>query len=119
MIIKGIKGVTVFIITALLLSAIAANAAQLRRVTDISHVCMVNNEDMGKPQIPVKVGSQTYYGCCKMCVGTLTNDREARFATDPVNGKEVDKAKAFIGAKPSGEVLYFEDEKNLQAFTLK
>lgn len=119
MIIKAIKGHTVFIIMALFLSAVTANAAQLRRVTDISHVCMVNNEDMGKPQIPVKVGSQTYYGCCKMCVGTLNNNRKARFAVDPVTGKEVDKAKSVVGAKPSGEVLYFENEKNLQAFTLK
>src|SRR3990170_6550898 len=83
-------------------------AEQLRRVTDISHVCMVNNMDMGKPQIPVKVGDQTYYGCCKMCEGILKKDRSARFAKDPVSGKEVDKAKAVIGAKPNGEVLYFE-----------
>lgn len=116
---KTIKVLTFFLITALSLSAVAANAAQLRRVADISHVCMVNNEDMGKPQIPVKVGSQTYYGCCKMCAGTLTNDRKARYAIDPVSGKEVDKAKAFIGTKPSGEVLYFENEKNLQVFTLR
>lgn len=91
---------------------------QLRRV-ETSHVCMVNNEDMGKPQIPVKVGDQTYYGCCKMCVGTLNNDRKARFAIDPVSGKEVDKAKAIIGAKPNAEVVYFENEKNFQAFRLK
>jgi len=73
------------------------------------------------PQLtgPVKVGDQTYYGCCKMCVGTLNKDRSARFATDQVSGKEVDKAKAVIGAKPNGEVLYFESEKNLQSFTLK
>lgn len=119
MIIKAIKGLTVFIITAFILSSVAANAAQLRRVTDISHVCMVNNEDMGKPQIPVKVGSQTYYGCCKMCVGTLTNDRKARYAIDPVSGKEVDKAKSVIGAKPNGEVVYFESEKTFNVFSLR
>jgi len=94
-------------------------AEQLRRVTDISHVCMVNNEDMGKPQIPVKVGDQTYYGCCDMCAGILNKDRSARFSTDPVSGKEVDKAKAIIGAKPNNEVLYFENEKNFKAFTLQ
>ena len=116
---KTIKALTVFLITALFPAAVTANAEQLRRVANTSHVCMVNNEDMGKPQIPVTVGEQTYYGCCKMCVGTLTNDRKARFAIDPVSGKEVDKAKAVIGAKPNGEVLYFENEKNLQAFTLK
>ncbi|MBM2838638.1 MAG: lipoprotein MlpB [Deltaproteobacteria bacterium] len=97
-------------------SAETVLADQLRRVTDISHVCMVNNEDMGKPQIPIKVGDETYYGCCKMCIGTLNNDRKARFAVDPVSGKEVDKAKAIIGAKSNGAVVYFENEKNFQAF---
>lgn len=97
----------------------ASHAVQLRKVTETSHVCMVNNMDMGKPQLPVKVGDQTYYGCCKMCVGTLNKDHKARFAIDPVSGKEVDKAKAVIGAKPDGEVLYFDSEKNFQAFTLK
>lgn len=95
------------------------NAAQLRKVSDISHVCMVNNEDMGKPQIPVTVGSRTYYGCCKMCVGTLTNDRKSRYAVDPVSGNEVDKTKAVIGAMTNGSVLYFENEQNFQAFILK
>ncbi|MDO8446622.1 MAG: hypothetical protein Q7T53_11060 [Deltaproteobacteria bacterium] len=106
----------ILILCLLIATAGTVLAEQLRRVTDISHVCMVNNEDMGKPQIPVKVGDQTYYGCCKMCIGTLNNDRKARFAVDPVSGKEVDKAKAVIGAKPNGEVLYFENEKTFQSF---
>lgn len=89
--------------------------AQLRKM-ETSYVCMVNNEVMAKPQIPVKVGNQTYYGCCETCAGTLKKDRKARFAVDPVTGKEVDKAKAVIGAKPNGEVLYFESEKTFQSF---
>jgi len=115
---KSQKRYSALLILCLLIApAEAVLAEQLRRVTDISHVCMVNNEDMGKPQIPVKVGDQTYYGCCKMCIGTLNNDRKARFAIDPMSGKEVDKAKAIIGAKPNMAVLYFENEKNFQAFT--
>lgn len=97
-------------------TASAQKKPELRRITDISHVCMVNNMDMGKPQIPVKVGDQTYYGCCKMCEGTLKKDRKARFAIDPVSGREVDKAKAVIGAKPNGEVLYFVSEKTFTTF---
>lgn len=116
MVSRTMNALAVLFITGLILVSGMAYAGQLRRVTDISHVCMVNNEDMGKPQIPVKVGDQTYYGCCKMCIGTLNNDRKARFAIDPVSGKEVDKAKAVIGAKPNMEVVYFESEKNFQAF---
>ncbi len=113
------KKVCAILVLGGLFFAQTAFAAQLRKVTDMSHVCMVNNEDMGKPQIPVKVGEQTYYGCCKMCVGNIQQNRKVRFAIDPVSGNEVDKAKAVIGAKPDGGVLYFENEKNFQAFTLK
>lgn len=118
MVAKTIKGLAALIIMGVLFTSGISQAAQLRKVETVN-VCMVNNEDMGKPQIPVKVGDQTYYGCCKMCVGTLNNDRKARYAADPVSGKEVDKAKAVIGAKPNGEVLYFESEKTFQAFILK
>lgn len=113
------KAIAAFLFAGLIMTQVTAGAGQvskLRRVTDPSYVCMVNNEVMGKPQTPVKVGSQTYYGCCKMCVGTLTNDRKARFAIDPVSGREVDKAKAVIGAKPNGEVLYFVSEKTFTTF---
>lgn len=90
-------------------------AGQLSKV-ETSRVCMINNEVMAKPQIPVKVDNKTYYGCCEMCAGTLKKDRKARFAIDPVSGKEVDKAKAVIGAKPNGQVLYFESEATFQKF---
>lgn len=100
----------------LLTSTDSVFAVTLQRVKDPSHVCMVNNEVMGKPQIPIKVADKTYYGCCKMCVGKLTNNKSARMAVDPVSGKEVDKSTATIGAKPNGEVLYFESEKTFEAF---
>ncbi|MBI4745693.1 MAG: TRASH domain-containing protein [Deltaproteobacteria bacterium] len=113
------KKVGTILLLGWLLFIQTSHAVQLRKVTDTSHVCMVNNEVMGKPQIPVKVGEQTYYGCCKMCEGTLKKDRKARYSIDPVSGREVDKAKAIIGVKPDGGVLYFENERNFQAFTLK
>lgn len=73
-----------------------------------SSVCMVNDAVMGKTQIPVKFEGKTYYGCCEGCVGTLKTDRSARYAKDPVTGKEVDKAKAVILEGSGGEALYFE-----------
>ena len=39
-----------------------------------------------------------------------------REAVDPISGKQVDKAKAVIGAKPDGKVLYFENEKTFSAY---
>lgn len=115
---KTTKILAALLITGLFFTTVAIGAEQLRKV-EASQVCMVNNVYMEKPQIPVKVGKQTYYGCCDMCAGTLNKDRSARFAIDPVSGKEVDKAKAVIGAKPNNEVLYFESEKNFKAFTSK
>ena len=37
--------------------------AALTEVTDPSQVCMVNDQFMGRAQIPVSVGGKTYYGC--------------------------------------------------------
>lgn len=81
-----------------------------------SLVCMVNNRFMGKPQIPVLVGGKTYFGCCEMCKGRLETDRNARVATDPITGANVDKADSVIGKDEAGAVLYFENEANLKRY---
>ena len=80
---------------------------------------MVNNAYMGKKQVPVQFDNKTYYGCCNMCVNTIKNKRQVRYARDPVTGKEVDKALAFIVLKPgaaNGDVLYFESEASYKKF---
>jgi YHS domain-containing protein len=87
----------------------------LRRV-ETKHVCMINNQDMGRDQIPVEVDKKTYYGCCEGCKKALNEKPETRLAIDPVSGKTVDKATAVIGAKPDGSVLYFESEKTFEEF---
>jgi YHS domain-containing protein len=103
---------------ALLVTLVTAQrslAEPLHRV-QAKRVCMVNDTAFPKDQIPVKVGKETYFGCCQMCEGRLANDPAVRHATDPVSGKPVDKAKAVIGVKPDGKVLYFESEKTFAAF---
>lgn len=79
-----------------------------------SFVCYVNNNYMGKEQIPVEVDGKTYYGCCMGCVGNLKKNRAPRYARDPLTGNEVDKATAYIVLKPNGngKVLYFQSEEN-------
>jgi YHS domain-containing protein len=79
-------------------------------------VCMVNNQQFNKEQIAVEVEGQTYYGCCEMCKDKLKNDKASRWATDPVSGKKVDKAKAVIGADADGKVFYFESVENLKKY---
>jgi YHS domain-containing protein len=105
--------------STLVLAALAlvrpALAEPLKRVP-AKRVCMVNNTVFDKDQIPVAVEGKTYFGCCEMCKGRIAQDASIREATDPVSGKPVDKAKAVLGAKPDGKVLYFESEKTFAAY---
>jgi YHS domain-containing protein len=90
--------------------------ASLTEVTDPSQVCMVNNQYMGRPQIPTSVEGKTYYGCCPMCKGRLEKEASARTAKDPVSGRDVDKAVAVIGKQANGDVLYFESRQTFAAY---
>lgn len=94
----------------------ANQAATLVRVTDPSTVCMVNDQYMGSPQIPVVVGDKTYFGCCKMCEDKLKNNPDARSASDPSSQRSVDKATAVIARDASGKVFYFENEQALAKY---
>jgi YHS domain-containing protein len=87
-------------------------------VQERSQVCMVNDQYMGREQIPVTIADKTYYGCCPMCKGRLERDPAARAAKDPVSGSLVDKATAVIGRSSSGQVFYFESEDTLRQYKL-
>jgi YHS domain-containing protein len=82
--------------------------AQLTLVERPSEVCMVNDQFMGREQIPVEVDGKTYFGCCEMCKGRLARDASARVAKDPVSGNSVDKATAVIAKRANRDVVYFE-----------
>lgn len=102
--------------------ATAANAGEgahkLRKV-DAEFVCMVNNMAYEKQQVEAVVEGKTYYGCCPMCKEKLEKNPALRKAIDPVSGKEVDKADAVIGAMEDGMVHYFENEANLEKFSVE
>lgn len=91
----------------------------LVRVSDPSTVCMVNDQYMETPQIPVIVGDKTYFGCCQMCEAKLKNNAAIRSAVDPTSLRSVDKATAVIGRDASGKVFYFESEQALAKFKSK
>jgi YHS domain-containing protein len=97
-------------------TAADAAAGELTLVADSSQVCMVNNQFMGREQIPVQVDGKTYFGCCEMCKGRLANDPASRSAKDPVSGKLVDKAGAVIAKRASGEVVYFESQDTFKRY---
>ena len=79
-------------------------------------VCMINEQAMGKDQIPVDVEGKTYYGCCEMCKKALADNAAKRVATDPVSGRQVDKATAVIAAQEDGRVFYFESDASLARY---
>lgn len=77
---------------------------------------MITNKLFADEQIEVDVEGKRYYGCCEMCKAKLQGDVTSRQAQDPVSGKTVDKALAVTGADSSGDIFYFENEKNLAVF---
>lgn len=95
--------------------AFADAAGPLKKVVPKT-VCMINEQAMGKDQIPVEVEGKTYYGCCEMCKKALASDASKRSAVDPVSGKVVDKATAIIAAQEDGKVFYFENDANLAKY---
>lgn len=97
--------------------AAKAPSSELRHIEDISTVCMMNDRFMNAPQIPVKVGDKTYYGCCSSCAAKIKDNPSVRTATDPVTGKPVDKAGAYAVADKAGAVLYFESEETFKRYS--
>lgn len=81
-------------------------------------VCMVNDTYMGIKQFPVPMGDKMYYGCCEQCVDKIKNNRQFRYAKDPLTGEEVDKASAFIVMKSEIDhsVYYFKSNDSYLKF---
>lgn len=121
------KKITAFILLALVSIAAPAFSAQSAPVKESpaqalqslkhSDVCMVQNRHGIMKMIPVEINGQMYYGCCAGCVGKLKFNPAVRFAKDPVTGKEVDKAKAFIIGNRDGTVTYFESKVTAEQFS--
>jgi YHS domain-containing protein len=94
----------------------AALPAGLIRVTDPSQVCMINDQFMGRTQIPVVVEGRTYYGCCPACKEKLEQQPASRMALDPATGEQVDKSRAIIVQDSAGKVMYFASEETLRGY---
>ncbi|HUG43474.1 MAG TPA: hypothetical protein VMN76_04435 [Acidobacteriota bacterium] len=85
-------------------------------VEDRSHVCMMQDMLMQQPGIPLKHDGKTYYGCCEMCKDRIAQEPERYTkAVDPISGKTVDKAEAFLFAH-QGTVFYFESKETRAKF---
>ena len=85
--------VSLFLLSAIVSPLLAASG----NVEKKEYVCMMQDMVLGKPGIPIQFEGRTYYGCCEMCRDKIKSD-PLRYtkASDPVSGKGVDKASAFI-----------------------
>lgn len=110
-----VAGVVYGSLTFFASSSVSGEASVLKHVEPTA-VCMVNDEVMEKPQIPVEFEGKTYYGCCQGCVGRIQNDRSVRYSVDPVTGREVDKASAYIMEGPNAQVYYFESAETASQY---
>ncbi|OGP13642.1 MAG: hypothetical protein A2052_06415 [Deltaproteobacteria bacterium GWA2_54_12] len=104
---------------ALAMQAAAVKEAPTHSLQSLKHsgVCMVQNRHGIMKMIPVEIDGKMYYGCCAGCVGKLKYNSAVRFSKDPVTGKEVDKAKAFIIGNKDGTVTYFESRETAEQFS--
>jgi len=112
------KKLWAFALTAALLSipVLAASSGEKVKAVDGKYVCFMMGKRFAKPQQAVVVDGKKYYGCCEHCRAQLREDPATRFAIDPVNGKQVDKADAVIGVDKAGNVYFFESTANLKKF---
>jgi len=93
----------------------AAQPAGLFAV-DKSEVCVVADRAPGEPTIAVELDGRTYHVCCVRCEARLKEDPSFRFSADPVTGRPVDKADAFIAVVADGRAFYFESERTARIF---
>lgn len=101
--------------TLVLLGAPAALAAS-GVVEKRELVCMMQDMVLNKPGIAIEHNGKTYYGCCEMCRDKIKSAPERYIhAVDPVSGKKVDKAVAFI-YNLEGDAVYFGSEANRRLF---
>jgi len=104
--------VSLFLLSAIVSPLLAASG----NVEKKEYVCMMQDMVLGKPGIPIQFEGRTYYGCCEMCRNKIKSD-PLRYtkASDPVSGKGVDKASAFIYGL-EGTTFYFESLANRKTF---
>jgi YHS domain-containing protein len=112
------KRLLAFLLVSAILAipVLAASGSEKLKQVDAKFVCFINKKHFDKPQTEVVVNGKKYYGCCDDCAKQLTEDPKTRVATDPVSGKEVDKAGAVIGMDKAGNVYFFENAANLKRF---
>ncbi|PYV90886.1 MAG: hypothetical protein DMG05_08720 [Acidobacteria bacterium] len=108
------KMMTSAVLAATLCLAVAFGASG--NVEKREYVCMMQDMVLTKPGIAIQYQGKTYYGCCAMCKEKIKNEpKKYTRAIDPVSGKQVDKAEAFVYGV-EGNAYYFSSKENRKTF---
>ncbi|MBI5453307.1 MAG: hypothetical protein HY956_01625 [Deltaproteobacteria bacterium] len=90
-------------------------SAWLKKVA-ANEVNMAANTFEKKAQRSVSIDGKSYFTNGGASEFNLAENPSARFATDPLTNKRVDKASAATYADASGKVYYFESDATFQGF---
>jgi YHS domain-containing protein len=86
------------------------------RVTDPVEVCMVKRTVQTHTAHTYEYEGKTYHFCCSNCLSRFQADpTHLKWATDPVNGKQVDKASAPIYSV-KGHAYFLSSNRSLKKF---
>jgi len=82
-------------------------------------VCMVRGDIKNKATLPLHIGDETYYACCKKCLLKLEeNVGNIRFTIDPISGESISKADAVMKQDPQRpeRVMFFKSNETYNLY---
>ena len=86
------------------------------QITDRSKICMLQDTVQAKSGLTYVYNGKKYYLCCGGCLAGFQRDPATRsHATDPVDGRSVDKADAPAYAY-QGRAYFFSSDANMKKF---
>lgn len=86
------------------------------KIADRKQICMLQDTVQARDGLEADYHGKKYYLCCAGCLaGFKGNPVQYSQATDPVDGKLVDKADAAFYAY-RGRAYFFSSQENLSAF---
>lgn len=86
------------------------------QIRDRSKICMLQDTVQAKSGLTYVYNGKKYYLCCGGCLAGFQRDPATRsHATDPVDGRSVDKADAPAYAY-QGRAYFFSSDSNMRKF---
>ena len=112
--------VTVLVLGGLAVAALVHHPndaeAEQGQIKDRSRICMLQDTIQTRSGLTYVHNGKKYYLCCGGCLAAFKQDAAMHsHATDPINGKSVDKAEASAYAY-QGHAYFFSTAANMTKF---